>query len=232
MWEWISGGEGRVPDDTSENLTTVFCPRSWNDAGDEKQAQVQRGRYVRPTAIRPRESCGSAVGSSQDHAWVHVWKAPLLSSASVQACPNHRCQCRVGQLILRCTYTSTNQWVSNPAQDRLGAWLCASYLTSLCPLPLSENQVTVRNKYVTCKTHQCLDVISGMLMLSAVTIIVTIYRGNAEIKAAERSQQRPKDSTQMVPSSHCGSLLWLKAFPYTVFSHLLYTGKRRLRRPM
>lgn len=144
---------------------------------------------MRPTAIHPRESCGSAVGSSQDHAWVHVWKAPLLSSASVQACPNHRCQCRVGQLILRCTYTSTNQWVSNPAQDRLGAWLCASYLTSLCPLPLSENQVTVRNKYVTCKTHQCLDVISGMLMLSAVTIIVTIYRGNAEIKAAERSQQ-------------------------------------------
>lgn len=70
----------------------------------------------------------------------------------------------MGQLILRCTYASTNQWASDPAQDSPGVWLCASYLTSLCSLPLSENQVIVRNKYVTCRTHQCLDVISGMLM--------------------------------------------------------------------
>lgn len=61
-------------------------------------------------------------------------------------------------------------------------------------------------------------------MFTAVTITVTIYRGNAEIKGTERSQQRPKDSSEMVPSSPCGSLLWLKAFPYTVLSHLLYMG--------
>lgn len=78
-------------------------------------------------------------------------------------------------------------------------WLCASYLTSLCPLSLSENQVIVRNKYIICKIHQCLDAISGMLVLSAVIVIVTTYRGNAEIRSAERSQQRPKDSTQMAP---------------------------------
>lgn len=62
-------------------------------------------------------------------------------------------------------------------------------------------------------------------MLSAVTITVTAYRGNAEIRAAERSHQRPKASTQMVPSSHCGGLLWLKAFPDTLFSHILYKGE-------
>lgn len=79
MWEWVSGREGRVQDYTSENLTAVSCPRSWNDAGDEKQAQVPRGRYVRPIAIHPRESSGSAVGNSRPCVGARVESSTVLS---------------------------------------------------------------------------------------------------------------------------------------------------------
>lgn len=46
------------------------------------QAQLQRGRYRGPGAIRPRKSCGPEIGNSQDHAREQVWKVPPLSSAS------------------------------------------------------------------------------------------------------------------------------------------------------
>lgn len=114
-----------------------------------------------------------------------MWEAPPLS-ASAQECPVHRCRRRVEQLSMN---PRASHLAPNPSQDTLGVWLCASHLTSLCSLSFSENQITVSNKYITCKVPQCLDVISAMLMLSAVIVIVTTVGGNVEIRSAEGAKR-------------------------------------------
>lgn len=58
------------------------------------QNELQRSRYMDPSAAPPRESRGLTLGNSQDRARAQVWKVPPLSP-SAEECPMHGCSGRV-----------------------------------------------------------------------------------------------------------------------------------------